>query len=80
MSVLTDTERAANAFVEERKPDRVVDGVPLWAWGALYEAFLAGAALERKQCAEFIREKSAETYGADVAEHEEAALWLEQKR
>lgn len=82
MSVLTDTEKAAVDFVEQRKPDQTVGGVPLWAWSAVYSAFIAGAEMARKESADFIREKSAEVYGPDanVVEHEEAALWLEGRR
>jgi hypothetical protein len=83
MSVLTEASRAANAHLEKVAPEAVkVNGVQMWFWSAIYDAFMAGAAFERKQCAEYIREKSAEVYGenANVVEHEEAALWLLEER
>jgi hypothetical protein len=65
MSVLTDTQRAANDFYENRKPDQVVGRVDYWAWGALYDAFMAGAAFESERLAAIVDELAVK--GDDVS-------------
>jgi hypothetical protein len=72
MSVLTDTQRAANAFYENRKPDQVVGRVDFWAWGALYDAFMAGAAFESERLAAIVDEIAAK--GDDVSLSDIAGL------
>jgi hypothetical protein len=49
MKTPTATQNAAFDFVESRKPDRVVGSSPMWAWVALCEAFVAGAAFARAE-------------------------------
>jgi hypothetical protein len=72
MSVLTDTQRAANAFVDDRRPDQVVNRVDYWAWGALYDAFMAGAAFESERLAAIVDELAVK--GDDVSLSDIAGL------
>lgn len=52
MSVLTDAGIAANAHLEKVAPEAVeVNGVQMWYWSTIYDAFMAGAAFERERCA-----------------------------